>query len=131
MMTDQPLALIIDDNQMNIDVLEMLLVREGVECSFVTTPRNLDEVLDQIPHIQVVFLDLEIPNYDGLALGQQLREDQRLQGVPIVAYTVHADRSDWAKDAGFHSWLSKPLNVQRFPEQLQMILNNEPVWDVR
>ncbi len=130
-MSDQPSALIIDDNQMNIEVLEVLLTREGVECAHVTTPRHLDRVLEQMSSIDVVFLDLEMPNHDGLELAPLLRADQRLQGVPIVAYTVHADRSDAARDAGFDSWLSKPLNVRRFPEQLRMILNHQPVWDIR
>lgn len=125
-------ALVVDDNAMNIEVLKMLLNREGVTCTTTDAPQNLEVVLAQDPNqaVDVVFLDLEMPNYDGFALYEMLSNDARFASARFVAYTVHTGEVDRARQYGFHSFLSKPLNLQKFPEQLQRILAGERVWAV-
>ncbi len=125
-----PHALIIDDNRMNIDVLVMLLSNEGVSHTAIESPRYFAETLDQLDHVDVVFLDLEFPNGAGFNLLEDLKTNPRLSGVPIVAYTVHTSEIDEARRVGFHSFLGKPLDARRFPDQLQRILNDESVWEI-
>lgn len=127
-MTDRH-ALIIEDNFLNIEVLRMLLEAEAVRTTAVESVRQLPEVLATTGAIDIVFLDLEFPTGDGFAALPLLRADVRLTGVPIVAYTVHTSEIDRARQAGFHSFLAKPLDVTRFPGQLRRILNNIPVWE--
>jgi two-component system cell cycle response regulator DivK len=123
-------ALIVDDNLTNIDVLRMLLESQGVEAVAVSSPRHIDEAIASVDAVDVVFLDLEIPNYNGFAVLQDLKKDSRLKAAPIVAYTVHTSEIDTARKAGFNSFLGKPLSVQRFPDQLARILNGEGVWEI-
>lgn len=123
-------ALIIDDNAGNIEALAALLRLEGVTPTAIATPREIDAALDQVDRFDVVFLDLEFPNGSGFDLVGELREDARLEGAPIVAYTVHTSEENEARRAGFDSFLGKPLNVQRFPDQLRRILSGEPVWEI-
>lgn len=125
-----PHALIVDDNSMNLETIAVLLQREGITPVTVDTPRAIDTALADVDEVAVVFLDLEFPNYNGLEIINDLKTHPRLQGVPIVAYTVHISEQNEARDAGFHSFIGKPLNVERFPDQLRRILNNEPVWEV-
>ena len=125
-----PQALIIDDNRLNIDVLTLMLSKEGIGYSSLESPRHLSQTLDQMESIDVVFLDLEFPNNNGFKLLEQLKADSRLQGVPIVAYTVHAGKIDEARRAGFDSFVGKPLSIQHFPNQLKRILSGIPVWEV-
>ena len=127
-MTDY--ALIIDDNELNLDSLTVLLKREGISAVGIQSPRNLDEALESISNLCVIFLDLEMPNDNGFDIIAYLREEKQLYDIPIVAYTVHVSEQNEAKDAGFHSFIGKPLDVNRFPDQLRRILNNEPVWEV-
>jgi two-component system, cell cycle response regulator DivK len=69
-----------------------------------------------------------MPKMNGYEVLKLLK--QSLSGdVPIVAYTVHANEADVAWEKGFHSFLGKPLSHERFPSQLERILNNESVWD--
>jgi two-component system cell cycle response regulator DivK len=123
-------ALIIDDNALNLDSLAVLLKREGFTAISLQSTRTLDSVLHDAPDIKVVFLDLELPNDNGFDILDTLRQDERVKGVPIVAYTVHTSVQNEARDAGFHSFIGKPLDVHRFPDQLNRILNGEPVWEV-
>jgi len=122
-------ALIIDDNPNNSDALAQLLRREGVVAVAVHSPREISTVLDDIGRVDVVFLDLEFPNYNGLSLIGELQADERMSNAPFVAYTVHTSEQNAAREAGFHSFLGKPLDVSRFSDQFRRILNGEPVWE--
>ena len=121
-------ALIIDDKATNIDVLAMLLEREGVRHTAVTTTRLVLETVERMEQIHVIFLDLEMPNGNYYHLLHQLKAHPRLAGVPIVAYTVHTSEIDKARQAGFDSFLGKPLQVTEFPKHFQRIMNGESVW---
>lgn len=123
-----PNVIIVDDNPLNLETLAVLLNKEGVTPIMLESPRELETILDEAS-VAAVFLDLEFPNYDGLELVQVLKADPRLTGVPIVAYTVHTSEQNEARSAGFDSFIGKPLNVERFPEQLRRILNGQPVWE--
>jgi two-component system cell cycle response regulator DivK len=80
--------------------------------------------------VDVVFLDLEFPNSDGFQLIHELRAQPALANVPIIAYTVHTSEQNEAQAAGFDGFIGKPLNVNRFPDQLRRILNGESVWEI-
>ncbi|MCL4254225.1 MAG: response regulator [Anaerolineae bacterium] len=125
-----PHALIIDDSKTNIEVLTMMLSRQGVEFTAVQFVQHLEAVLETIEKLDVVFLDLELPNYDGFEILASLKQKPQFAGVPIVAYTVHNSEIDIARKAGFHSFLGKPLSLAKFPDQLQRILAGIPVWEV-
>jgi two-component system cell cycle response regulator DivK len=122
-------ALIIDDNATNLVVLKQALELEGITPLLYDTPRDIDAILSEAQQIDIVFLDLEFPNYNGLDLIKEFKQDPRLADVPFVAYTVHISEQNEALAAGFHSFLGKPLNVDSFPEQLRRILDGEPIWD--
>jgi two-component system cell cycle response regulator DivK len=87
-----------------------------------------------LPPFQVVKNRLEIisPYYreNGYDVLDRLKNDARFSNIPVVAYTTHVSHMNQARDAGFHSFLGKPLNDYLFPEQLNRILQGESVWEV-
>ena len=90
-------------------------------------------MLDQIrriPKVSVIFLDLEMPRYNGYEILAMLKSLPELAGVPVIAYTTHISHMREARVAGFDSFLGKPLNRQLFPKQLARILQGEEVWEV-
>lgn len=125
-----PHALIIDDNPLNLDVLQLLLEREGVSSTAISAPRELEAVLETLEQVDVVFLDLEMPHHNGFELLKDLKQHALLAQSPIIAYTVHSSEIDVARKRGFNGFLGKPLNSQRFADQLQRILAGQAVWDV-
>ena len=122
-------ALIIDDNVKNINVLVRLLASEGVNSTQVINPNNIDGILKGMTGFDVVFLDLEMPDIDGYDMLTKLRADRRFQSTPIIAYTVHVSEIKVAHDKGFDGFIGKPLDPDKFPDQLARILNGEPVWE--
>jgi CheY-like chemotaxis protein len=122
-------ALVIDDDGRNLDVLAHLLRREGLEVISVANPAvELEMVLATAQNIAVAFVDIELPHTNGYDILRRLKLDGRFQNIPIAAYTVHVSEMDVAYEQGFHSFLSKPLDAQKFPFQLAQILRGQPVW---
>jgi two-component system, cell cycle response regulator DivK len=124
----QPHALIIDDNAQNLKVLAQLLSKQGASCTEILDPRTLLNTLPiLVGHIDVVFLDLEMPGLDGYNVKELLRT--YLGDTPIIAYTVHVSEIHVVKQLGFDGFLGKPLDTSRFPNQLARILSGESVWE--
>ena len=122
-------ALLIDDNTKNLGVLARLLAMEGVRNTQVQRPRDLVSMIDRIEPVDVVFLDLEMPDLNGYQILQYLKADRRFRSVPVVAYTVHVSEINTAQEMGFDSFIAKPLDSDRFPDQLSRILGGQPVWE--
>ncbi len=125
-------ALIIEDDQTSVAVLQGLLTTLGVWTEVILDSPNVQDRLRQlVDRPDVIFLDLEMPitnGYDALAI---LNADPRFSDVPVVAYTTHISHMNEALEAGFHSFLGKPLDKKVFPDQLARILGGETVWAAR
>jgi two-component system cell cycle response regulator DivK len=123
-------ALIIDDDPKNVNVVSHLLSGAGLRSISVTDPRKLETIVQQLQDCSVVFLDLEMAGKDGFQVLQELKTDPRFQTVPIIACTVHVSEIQVAYQRGFNGFIGKPLDSDRFPDQLARILNGEAVWEV-
>lgn len=122
-------ALVIDDNVDNMSILAQMLNVEGVTCSEIARPnQQLESVLQTVEQLDLIFLDLELPNTDGFTIYANLRADARSADIPIIAYSVHTSEIGRVRDAGFDGFIGKPLDLDRFPDQLAKILRGEPVW---
>ena len=122
-------ALIIDDNADNLKILSQLLVLAGVSYTAIQDPTTILEKPGLLNNVDIVFLDLEMPRLNGYELFPIIR-DQIGVLIPIVACTIYTNEIDVARDIGFHSFLGKPLQADRFADQIHRILNGEPVWDL-
>jgi two-component system cell cycle response regulator DivK len=122
-------ALIIDDNQSNLNVLQMMLSKNGVRAIAIPSPHQLGAALEAHPPFDVIFLDLEFPNYSGYDLVGQLKARGDLDNTPIIAYSVHNSELREIRDAGFDGFLGKPLQPHQFADQLARILRHESVWE--
>lgn len=123
-------VLVIDDDRQSISVLAELFKVYGISYTssydatkVETLVKNLSEPVD------MVLLDLEMPLVNGYQILEMLQGLPDFQNVPIVACTVHTNQKVAAQSAGFHSFITKPIDIDRFGDQLQSILNDEPVWD--
>ncbi len=125
-----PHALIVEDNSNNSEVLAILLELQGVASTNVRSTRQVASTIEQLEHVDVIFLDLEFPYGDGFSVFKLLRADPRYNAIPIIAYSVHISQVDKARAAGFQGFLGKPLSIEQFPDQLRRILSGIAVWEV-
>ncbi|HLA45227.1 MAG TPA: response regulator, partial [Aggregatilineales bacterium] len=86
--------------------------------------------LQTLEKVDIVFLDLEMPKLDGYEVLVILKQHFG-NNVPIVACTVHTAEINTTRKLGFSSFVAKPLDTDRFPNQLSRILNGDPVWEPR
>jgi two-component system cell cycle response regulator DivK len=122
-------ALVIDDNPKNRQILSRMLEMENCVTVEVPRPTLLERMLDDINALDIVFLDLEMPGLDGYQVLDMFQGHDRFSEVPVVCYTVHVSEMNVAFEHGFHSFIGKPLDADKFPSQLARILKGERVWE--
>lgn len=129
-MTQQ--ALIIENDLYSAEVLQTLLKRSGIDSVTILDGRKVAEMLSKQPDFRpcIIFLDLEFPTpvINGFDIFQQLRAEERFDGVPIVACSVHIGQIESVRQAGFDSFIGKPLKLEEFDAQVKRILNHGAVW---
>jgi two-component system sensor histidine kinase/response regulator len=100
-----------DDNEVNLQVEQEMLEAAGAS---VGLARNGLEVLARLAESEydVVLLDLEMPELDGLETVRRLRAEPRFKNLPVIAMTAHAMPEDrqQALAAGMSDYLSKPVS---------------------
>ena len=124
-------ALIIEDTETDADVLANMLDQLGVVYTLLLNSPNIFDLLMDVEMPDVIFLDLELPGPNGYQVLEAIKVESNMRHVPVVAYTSHLSEMANARNAGFHSFLGKPLKRTEFAGQLTSIINNVPVWDVR
>ncbi|MDZ4766725.1 MAG: response regulator [Chloroflexota bacterium] len=125
-------VLIVDDNELNSEILATLVENSNLELEALrlSLPSKIPAALKAMSNLRVIFLDLELPNYNGYQILEELRANAALASVPIIAYTVHTNQIETIRQAGFDGFLAKPLNPRRFPDQIKRILGGKAVWEL-
>jgi two-component system cell cycle response regulator DivK len=126
------IILIVEDNLNNFILMTRLLAFLGVKkCEWKASGWKVLEFAETLGDIDLILMDIALPEADGYASLDSLRSDARFEDVPIVAVTadVSASNLDRAKQSGFNGFIGKPLDPDRFPEQVRRILQGEEVWE--
>lgn len=131
MSAENKYVLIIEDNATDVTVLQSLLKRSGVDSTVLFDSRRITDILEEVTIPDAIFLDLELPGISGYEVLQIIQENPNFQNVPVVAYTSHLSEMRAARDAGFHSFLGKPLKGTKFEEQIANIFDGNSVWEGR
>lgn len=125
--------LVVEDNVSNFVLIARLLAFMGVQkCEWKTTGWGVVDFANTMPRVDLVLMDLRLPHEDGYDALRQIRADERLHNTLVVVVTAHGSSAEMqrAKEAGFDGFLSKPLDADRFPEQIRQILSGTPIWDL-
>ena len=71
--------------------------------------------------VDVVLMDLRLPDMDGTDAARMLAQQARTASIPVVALTsvTLEDDPGWLRTAGFAGYLEKPIDVERFPDQVR------------
>ncbi len=123
-------ALVIEDDQSSINILTQLMDKLDVFLDAIQDSIHIENILTQTERPDVIFLDLEMPRHNGYTVLKMIQAMPEFADIPVIAYTVHVSHLNEAKEAGFHSFLSKPLDPYDFANQLTRIMDGEPVWEV-
>ncbi len=124
-------ALVVEDDASGLAVISVMLRRLGMQTAMERYANAVLELARRTPKIDVVFLDLGLPDGDGYDVLMWLRNDPLLKDIPVIAVTARDASTEMVKaqKAGFDGFLGKPLNRKRFPDQVRRIINGESVWE--
>lgn len=124
--------LVVEDNVSNFVLIARMLGYMGIHCEWKTSGYEVVEYADTLPRLDLVLMDIRLPYEDGYGALQKIRASSALKGTLVVAVTAEASQEQVSKarHAGFDGFLGKPLDMDRFPDQIHRILDGESVWEI-
>ncbi len=114
------LALLVEDNELNQQVAKRMIEKFGIGVDVAANGREALNALRDKAY-DIVFMDIQMPEMDGLTATRLIRADKRYETLPIIAMTAHVMPGDRKKslDAGMAEHLTKPIKA----EELERVLN--------
>ncbi|HEY57686.1 MAG TPA: response regulator [Anaerolineae bacterium] len=125
-------VLVVEDNVSNFVLIARLLGYMGIHCEWKTSGYEVVEFADTLPRVDLILMDIRLPYEDGYAALRKIRNSPSLKDTLVVAVTAEAslEQMNKAKTAGFDGFIGKPIDPDRFPEQIRRILAGESVWEL-
>ena len=105
--------LVVEDNAKNMKLFREVLVATGYETLEATSGGEAVDMASQHTP-DLVLMDIQMPDFDGVEALRRLRADDRTASIPVVALTAQAMQGDRERflAAGFDGYVSKPVNVR-------------------
>ncbi|MEH2430337.1 MAG: HAMP domain-containing protein [Nostoc sp.] len=117
-------ALIVDDDMRNIFALTSMLERYQIEVIYAENGREGITLLENTPDIDVVLMDVMMPEMDGYETTRTIRQNERFKSLPIIALTAKAMQGDREKciEAGASDYITKPVDTEQLLSLLRVWL---------
>jgi two-component system, cell cycle response regulator DivK len=118
--------LIVEDNQDNRELVVKVLRNKGFELAEASDGEEaIEKAVSEKPDL--ILLDISLPKLDGYEVVKRLKSMEEFREIPVVAFTAHAMKGDREKviAEGFEGYISKPINIREFPDQLKLYLRGK------
>ncbi|MNT48659.1 Signal transduction histidine-protein kinase BarA [compost metagenome] len=105
----------VDDDVRNIFALTSALEHKGAIVEIARNGREAIERLEQNPDIDLVLMDVMMPEMDGYEATRRIRKQAQWRKLPIIAVTAKAMKDDQQRclQAGANDYLAKPIDLDR------------------
>ena len=117
--------LIVEDNEKNMKLVRDILRHQGH--ATLEAVNGLDGVrLAEQEHPDLVLMDIQLPDIDGIEALGRIRKDTSLDAIPVLAVSASVMPDDQQKiiSSGFDAFITKPINLKQFVETVQRFLQN-------
>jgi CheY-like chemotaxis protein len=116
-------VLVVEDNPVNRKLARNVLRSRGYRVLEADTgEEGIELARRERPHL--ILMDLQLPGLDGMEATRRLKADPATRDIPVVALSAHAQEADEerAREAGCAGYISKPIRLSRFPQQVRSFL---------
>jgi len=119
--------LVVEDSPDNMKLFRTLLRLKGHEIAELWSGEGLLETIESSSP-ELVLMDIQLPGKDGFALLREIRQSpyRRLRVIALTAHAMSGDR-ERALQAGFDGYITKPIDIRQFPDQVARALAGEMV----
>lgn len=118
-------VLVVDDDMRNVFALSKVLKDKGMQVIKAEHGKAALEMLEKQPDMDLVLMDIMMPEMDGYEAMRKIRQQPHLRKLPIIALTAKAMKDDKQKciDAGANDYITKPVDVPRLLSLMQVWLS--------
>jgi two-component system cell cycle response regulator DivK len=122
--------LVVEDNVSNFVLMARMLAYLGIHCEWKTSGYEVVEYAHTLPRVDLILMDIRLPYEDGYEALRKIRTSLYKE-IPVIAVTANAsqDELNRARSSGFDGFIGKPLDPDRFPDQVRRMLHGDPVWE--
>jgi two-component system, cell cycle response regulator DivK len=108
-------VLIVEDNALNMKLFNDVLEAHGYTILQSNDGLNALQIA-RLHRPDLILMDIQLPVVSGLEITKQLKSDEELRGIPVIAVTAFAMKGDAEKirQAGFDGYLTKPISIAGF-----------------
>jgi two-component system alkaline phosphatase synthesis response regulator PhoP len=126
----QPVILVVDDNQQNLELLQAYL--EDVDCTAISAHNGLEalDIVRKNPP-DLILLDVMMPKMSGFEVCKRLKNDPKTTDIPIIMVTALTEFGDIERgiDSGTDDFLSKPVNKLELLTRIKTMLKLKHLTD--
>ena len=115
--------LIVEDNEKNMKLVRDIVRHNGHETIEATTgTEGVRLAVERRPDL--VLMDIQLPDIDGIEALRRIREDRSLDTIPVIAVSASVMPDDQQKivTSGFDAFVTKPINLKQFLDTVQRFL---------
>jgi CheY-like chemotaxis protein len=107
--------LVVDDDVRNLFALTTVFERYNINVITAESGREAINILNENPKVDMVLMDIMMPEMDGYETTQKIRREHKNNLLPIIAVTAKAMKGDRQKciDAGASDYITKPLKIDQ------------------
>lgn len=122
--------LVVEDNVSNFVLMARMLAYLNIHCEWKTSGYEVVEYAHTLPRVDLILLDIRLPYEDGYEALRKIRVSV-FKELPVIAVTANSsqDEMNRARASGFDGFVGKPLDPDRFPDQIRRLLHGDPVWE--
>jgi len=119
-------VLIVDDDVRNLYALSNVLESYKMKVTQATNGVEALEALKEMSHVDLVLMDIMMPEMDGYQATREIRKNRKYNSLPIIALTAKAMKEDrqLCIDAGANDYMSKPLDKEKLISLLRVWLHS-------
>jgi two-component system cell cycle response regulator DivK len=116
-------VLVVEDNPLNLELLQTVLGAAGFEVHSAADARAGLALAHRL-RPDVVLMDVQLPEMDGLEATRALRADPVTAAIPVIAITAHVKKDDEERclAAGCVRHVAKPIDTRALPQLVQQVV---------
>ena len=118
--------LIVEDNELNMKLFHDLLEAHNFK-TLQTRDGNDALALAKEHHPDLILMDIQLPGVSGLEITRQIKADDEIKSIPIVAVTAFAMKGDEdrIRESGCEAYIAKPIHIDELISTVQRFIRSE------